>query len=190
MAATVSARRSHRSLRAAAPDALGDMGGNLCRQCTNVHSIPRTGNSLLSLLLLAASPEIIPKGQIFSCTPTRVWDGDGPIWCAEGPRLRLAGIAAREIDGTCRSNQPCPTASAEQARDALVMVLGRPIGRSREGHVLIRGQTLRCRSEGRAGGSRTSAWCTSSEKGDVSCAMVGTGTVLRWQRYWRNHSCR
>lgn len=145
---------------------------------------------LFSLLLLMAQPEIVPKGQMFSCTPIRVWDGDGPVWCAEGPRLRLAGIAAREMDGACRSNQPCPSASAQQARDALVSVLGPRIGQSREGHVLIRGQTLRCRSEGSAGGSRTSAWCTSRKRGDISCAMLDTGTVVRWPRYWRNHRCR
>jgi endonuclease YncB( thermonuclease family) len=40
------------------------------------------------------------SGQHFTCTPTRVWDGHGPIWCAEGPRIRLAGIAASEIDET------------------------------------------------------------------------------------------
>lgn len=29
---------------------------------------------------------IIAKGAQFHCTPTQVWDGDGPIWCYEGPR--------------------------------------------------------------------------------------------------------
>lgn len=50
------------------------------------------------LSLLAAT--VIAAGQTFTCTPTRVWDGDGPVWCAEGPRLRIAGIAAREMDGS------------------------------------------------------------------------------------------
>ena len=59
------------------------------------------------LALLAAS--IVAAGQTFTCTPTHVWDGDGPIWCAEGAHVRIAGIAAREMDGTCRTNQPCPT---------------------------------------------------------------------------------
>jgi hypothetical protein len=68
-------------------------------------------------LLLAVA--IVPAGVDFTCTPIAVWDGDGPVSCAEGPRLRLAWIAAREIDGTCRDNQPCPAADAVQARDAL-----------------------------------------------------------------------
>jgi hypothetical protein len=52
--------------------------------------------------LLLATVSLIPAGQAFTCTPTRVWDGDGRIWCAEGPRSRLSGIAARETDGSCR----------------------------------------------------------------------------------------
>jgi endonuclease YncB( thermonuclease family) len=55
-------------------------------------------------LLLALAVTVVPAGQTFACTPVAVYDGDGPVWCAEGPRIRLAGIAAREMDGTCRSN--------------------------------------------------------------------------------------
>lgn len=50
---------------------------------------------MIASLLLATA--VIPAGQSFQCTPTRVWDGDGPIWCAEGPHVRLSGIAAREM---------------------------------------------------------------------------------------------
>lgn len=55
---------------------------------------------MLSLIILTLAN--LPAGVSFSCTPIAVWDGDGPIWCAEGPRIRLAGVAAREIDGSCR----------------------------------------------------------------------------------------
>lgn len=103
--------------------------------------------------------QVVPAGQSFACTPTRVWDGDGPIWCSEGPRIRLAGIAAREIDGTCRTNQPCPRATATDARDHLVSLVGRAIGRSAEGHILVRGARLTCLSDGDGSGSRTAAWC-------------------------------
>lgn len=133
--------------------------------------------------------EVIAAGLTFTCTPTKVWDGDGPIHCAEGPRIRLAGIAAREIDGSCRPNQPCPRASAEEARDHLVQLVGRPVGRSREGHVLVRGAALTCLSEGDGVGSRTAAWCTTSAGVDLSCAMVRSGYALRWDRYWRGHRC-
>lgn len=143
---------------------------------------------MLTLIALAAT--IVPAGQVFACTPTRVWDGDGPIWCEEGPRIRLAGIAAREHDGTCRSNQPCPDADATETRDALVRLVGRPTGMSPQGHVLVHGPTMRCLSEGNGRGSRTAAWCVSPVGGDLSCGMVRGGWALKWDRYWKGHTCR
>ena len=139
------------------------------------------------LALLAAA--IVPGGESFSCTPTAVWDGDGPIWCAEGPRVRISGIAAREMDGTCRDNQPCPAASAEQARGALVELLGGSKGALATGHISVVAKAMSCVSAGGAGGSRTAAWCTLSSGRDLSCAMMETDTVLKWQRYWRSHTC-
>ena len=140
------------------------------------------------LALLAAS--IVAAGQTFTCTPTHVWVGDGPIWCAEGPHVRIAGIAAREMDGNCRTNQPCPDASALEARDALVDLLGGPRGTNSTGHVVVRGPRLMCRSEGSAGGNRTAAWCRLPSGADLSCSMIHTRTVLRWDRYWKGPACR
>ena len=142
---------------------------------------------MLTLVILAAS--VVPAGQTFACTPIAAYDGDGPIWCAEGPRIRLSGIAAREMDGTCRTNQPCPSATAQQSRDALVKLLGKPIGRKPEGHVLVKGPTMQCLSEGNGVGKRTAAWCVSPVGGDLSCAMVLGGWALKWARYWRGHHC-
>ncbi|QKS02350.1 hypothetical protein F9288_21515 (plasmid) [Sphingomonas sp. CL5.1] len=141
---------------------------------------------LIALLLAVAT---VPAGQTFICTPIRVWDGDGPVWCREGPRIRLGGIAAREIDGSCRRGQPCPRASGIAARDALVRLLGGARGRSGTGHILVSGPRLQCRSTGNAKGDRTGAWCSAPGIGDLSCAMIATGTVLRWQRYAAGH-CR
>lgn len=129
--------------------------------------------------------DVIAAGLMFTCTPTHVYDGDGPVWCAEGPRIRLAGIAAREMDGTCRSNQPCPAVSAVASRDYLVRLLGKPVGRSRHGHIIIRAhEPLRCRSEGNGVGKRTAAWCTNS-RGSISHLMVQSGHALRWEKYWK-----
>lgn len=142
---------------------------------------------MLAIFLLAVA--VVPSGQSFICTPVRVWDGDGPIWCREGPRIRLAGIAAREIDGSCRRGQPCPRASGIVARDTLVRLLGGAKGRTGTGHILVAGPKLQCRSTGNAKGDRTGAWCAAPAIGDVSCAMIATGTVLRWSRYAAGH-CR
>lgn len=141
------------------------------------------------LLLLAAAAVVVPAGQAFTCTPTHVWDGDGPVWCAEGPRIRLSGIATREIDDTCRRGHPCPKTRGTAARDALVRLVGAPAGRSPHGHVLVRGPAMRCMSAGGDGYNRTTAWCVSPKGGDLNCAMVKSGMALRWQRFWRNHRC-
>ncbi|MCZ8370932.1 MAG: thermonuclease family protein [Porphyrobacter sp.] len=141
------------------------------------------------LLLILSAVTVVPNGETFNCTPTHIWDGDGPIWCAEGPRIRLSGIAAREIDGSCRPGHPCSISSGPEARDALVRLLGDRTGVSRHGHILVRGPTMRCRSNGSGGGSRTAAWCVSPRSGDINCAMVAGGWALRWDRYWRGHRC-
>jgi endonuclease YncB( thermonuclease family) len=133
---------------------------------------------------------IVEGGERFACTPTKVWDGDGPIHCAEGPRVRLAGIAAREMDGSCSPGHPCPEVSGRAARGALARLLGRTTGSAPTGHLLVEGPTLKCLSQGSAKGSRTAAWCTSPRAGDLSCAMLASGTVAKWERYWRGHSCR
>jgi len=141
-------------------------------------------------MLMIVAANVIAAGATFACTPVRVWDGDGPIWCEEGARVRLAGIAAREIDETCKVGHPCPRATGRAARDALVRLLGGPRGRSREGHVLVSGRTLQCVSNGSARGDRTGAWCRSAVTGDLSCALLRANVVVRWDRYGGRRVCR
>lgn len=137
----------------------------------------------------AETVTLVPSGRAFACTPVAVWDGDGPVWCAEGPKIRISGVAARELDGTCRPNHPCPDVAAIEARDRLVRLFGGSRGTLPTGHVVVRSATMTCRSDGSAGGSRTAAWCTSPAFGDLSCAVVRAGGALSWPRYWRDHRC-
>jgi endonuclease YncB( thermonuclease family) len=132
---------------------------------------------------------IVAAGTTFTCTPTAVWDGDGPVWCAEGPRVRLAGIAAREIDNTCRPGQPCPNVFGIAARDELVRLLGGPRGRLEHGRIRVSARPMQCVSNGHAGGSRTGAWCVTASGMDLNCAMIRSGAAVRWSRYWRGHRC-
>lgn len=141
---------------------------------------------MLAALLLT----LVPVGEAFTCTPIAVWDGDGPIWCEEGPRIRLAGIAAREIDGSCSAGHPCPEASAILARDTLVALVGEANGMGPQGHVTVVGPPMRCISEGSGGGNRTAAWCVSPKGGDLSCRMVALGMAVRWDRFWRGRVCQ
>ena len=110
----------------------------------------------------------------FACTVTSVHDGDGPIHCRElgvdgrPIRIRLSGIAAREMDGSCRPGHPCPAASAEAARASL--------------RRLAQGQHLTCHRVG-ISYERTVAWCARSDGVDLSCAQIRAGVAMRWPRY-------
>jgi endonuclease YncB( thermonuclease family) len=137
----------------------------------------------------AAPARVVAAGQTFTCTPTAVWDGDGPVWCAEGPKIRIAGVAAREIDESCRPGQPCPLVSGIDARDRLVRLLGGARGKLPTGHIVVRSSAMTCLSDGNGKGERTAAWCRSPTVGDLSCAVVAAGGAVRWPRYWREHRC-
>lgn len=115
----------------------------------------------------------------FACTVSSVTDGD-TFRCHEQDgagrsiRVRLSGIAARETNETCSPGHPCPTASAEAAATEL--------------RRLADAQTLQCRAVGDTYG-RIAAFCQRSDGVDLSCAMVESGTALRWEKYWGAHSC-
>ena len=113
------------------------------------------------------------------CTPIAVWDGDGPVWCEEGLKIRLAGIAAREMDETCKAHHPCPDATGIDARDALVRLLGGAKGRWKTGHIVVSASPMRCQAVGRSY-ERVVARCRLADGQDLSSAMLRTGTVVRW----------
>jgi endonuclease YncB( thermonuclease family) len=62
------------------------------------------------ILLIAAA---LGAGQVFSCVPAQVWDGD-TFTCADGTKVQVAAIAAREVkcvkgrmsDRGCSVGQP------------------------------------------------------------------------------------
>ena len=136
-----------------------------------------------------AHEPVVASGRTFICTPTAVWDGDGPVWCAEGPKIRIAGVAAREIDESCRPGQPCPAVSGIDARDRLVRLLGGARGKLPTGHIRVSSAPMTCLSDGNGKGDRTTAWCSSPAVGDLSCSVVAAGGAVRWPRYWREHRC-
>lgn len=153
-----------------------------------------TGTVVIGSAIADKQAPVSGRGASFTCTPVKLWDGDGPIHCAEGPKVRLAGIAAREMDGTCKQGHPCPKVSAKQSRDHLAaLLIGNPplngINFSTTGHIDLAGAELSCVSAGSAGGNRTAAWCVSPFVGDLSCRMVRDGYALKWPRYWRGHRC-
>lgn len=106
----------------------------------------------------------------FTCHATKVHDGDGPIWCAEGPKIRLTAIAARELDESCSPGHPCPDASGAAARDALAG--------------LALGETLSCEATGASHG-RVTAWCWRADGVELNCAMVRGGHAAHWPKFDR-----
>lgn len=129
------------------------------------------GGAALATMVSGADEHIEtapPATAPIACTVVRVHDGDGPIWCAEGPRIRLTAIAARELDETCSPGHPCPEASGASAKAAL----------SR----LAMGQVLRCEPTGRSYG-RTTAWCWRPDGIELNCAMVQGGWAAYWERF-------
>lgn len=110
-----------------------------------------------------------PQSPSFPCRVVSVHDGD-TLRCADGTRIRLHAVAAREIDGSCSPGHPCPSASAEAAREALVR--------------LTANSTITCVS---TGGSydRVTAICSAPSGEEINCAMVRSGTTVVWDRFNR-----
>ena len=116
----------------------------------------------------------------FRCTVASITDGD-TLRCSETEadgkqiRVRLSGIGARERDGSCSPGHPCPAATPEEAAGTLA--------------TLVEGQQLMCSDEGRTHGRRSGFCRRVSDDLDVSCAMLESGTVERWDRHWKGHRC-
>lgn len=111
-------------------------------------------------------------GRQFPCTVISVYDGDGPINCAEldleGKQVlvRLRGIEAREMDNSCQA-PVCPSATGAEAKAHLTRLA---IGR------------LQCESFGPSY-DRVDSACVNPMDQDISCEMVRSGTAARWEQY-------
>jgi endonuclease YncB( thermonuclease family) len=109
----------------------------------------------------------------FSCVVASVHDGD-TMRCQDGTRVRLAGIDARELNGSCAPGHPCAAAPAEAATARLEQ--------------LALGWSFTCEDEGKTY-NRRAGFCRRSDGLDLSCAMLASGTVALWSRYWKDHRC-
>lgn len=117
----------------------------------------------------SAIVESSPVLRSFPCRVVSVHDGD-TLRCADGTRVRLHAVAAREIDGTCSPGHPCPSASAEAARDAL--------------RRLAANDTITCVPTGESY-DRVTAICRNGGGVEINCAMVRSGTAVVWESFNR-----
>ncbi len=108
---------------------------------------------------------------IFKCDVSSITDGD-TLRCADGTRVRLHAVAARESDGSCTTGHPCPDASAGAATALLTQ--------------LAAGQTLTCRQTGTTYG-RKAAICSNESGIEINCEMVRSGLTLVWPKFAAQH---
>jgi len=118
---------------------------------------------LLAALALAAA------GQTFDCRVARVHDGD-TMRCTDGTRVRLQGIDANELDGSC--HHLCARMLALAARALL-----NQLALVREASCLATGRNYR----------RVVAWCsvmtTSGRPVDLSCELVSRQAAIVWRKF-------
>ncbi|MDP5279935.1 hypothetical protein Q9Q95_13450 [Sphingomonas sp. DG1-23] len=128
------------------------------------------------MLALMAALSLAPS-QPFTCTVTRVHDGDGPIWCAEGPKVRIAGVQAPDFESAepCRQKSAGYVCNDVRARASQRVVSGLALHRR-----------LRC-TPLEPSYQRVVARCSLPDGRDLSCATIAAGAATRWDRYWRRY---
>jgi endonuclease YncB( thermonuclease family) len=113
----------------------------------------------------------------FTCEVVRVHDGDGPLWCRSGQKVRVAGVQSPDFTNAepCRHRRAgyvCNDGAAKRARDVATR--------------LTLHRRLSCRSVDRSY-DRIVARCTLPDGRSLSCALLAAGAAQRWDRYWRRY---
>lgn len=123
--------------------------------------------------MILASLALVAAGQSFSCRVVAVHDGD-TMRCADGTRVRLQGIDANELDGSCHT--ACAALSARDATRSLA--------------TLALNRVASCRATGHSY-DRVTAWCVVSNDGggsdDLSCAQVTRRAAIIWRKFDPGH---
>lgn len=115
----------------------------------------------------ASIAEPLASNGGFQCQVSSITDGD-TLRCADGTRVRLHAVAAREKDETCSPGHPCPSASGASATAKLTE--------------LASGQTLQCDKTGTSY-NRVTAICRNEANVEINCAMVQSGTTVIWPKF-------
>lgn len=124
---------------------------------------------------------VLAPATPFACTVTRVHDGDGPLWCSNGTKVRIAGVQAPDFESAvpCRSADPrrlnyrCDNAAAHRSQQIVERLVLR--------------RALRCVPTGKSY-NRVVARCTLPDGRSLACAAVASGAAVRWDRYWRQYA--
>ena len=116
----------------------------------------------------------------FVCEVVKVHDGDGPLWCRSGQKVRVAGIQAPDFE----SAEPCRRPAARRATytcdDAAAQRSQQIVSR------LTLNQRLICQPMATSY-KRVVARCTLPDGRSLSCATIAAGAAVRWDSYWRRY---
>jgi len=129
---------------------------------------------LIATLIAAAA---LPS---FTCEVIKVHDGDGPLLCRSGEKIRVAGIQAPDFE----SAEPCRRPDARRANYTCDDRAAERAQRIMSG--LTIGKRLSCQPTGKSY-SRIVARCTLPDGRSLSCAAIAGGAAVRWDRYWRQY---
>jgi endonuclease YncB( thermonuclease family) len=113
----------------------------------------------------------------FVCQVVKVHDGDGPLWCANGRKVRVAGVQAPDWEDAA----PCRQKKAGYVCDDAKAAVSQRIAAR-----LVLGKALDCRPVDRSW-KRTVARCTLPDNRSLSCALIAAGAATRWDSYWRRY---
>lgn len=116
----------------------------------------------------------------FVCDVIKVHDGDGPIWCRNGIKVRVAGVQAPDFE----SASPCRRPKAQRLHytcDDRAARVSQRIGERLTLH-----KRMTCQPVDRSH-QRVVARCTLPDGRSLTCATIAAGAAVRWDSYWRRY---
>jgi len=150
--------------------AISQYGEKLGLPSSAVNTVQTIGRNISPQLALPPTDTSAAINADFRCRVERVTDGD-TLRCADGTRVRLHAISARETNETCSEGHPCPTATAAASTAAL--------------RKLVQNKTLDCQTTGQSY-NRITAICWTPNRTEVNCAMIESGNAALWPRFHRD----
>lgn len=115
-----------------------------------------------------------PHGYFCTVTSLGV---DGGLRCAEGKKVRVAGVRIREIGGFKSCPVPRQHGRCDDARIRQLQV--RRSGLVLNSRLACEAVEVRDRTE--------SAKCRLPDGRDLACAWIAAGAATRWERDWRRY---
>ena len=116
----------------------------------------------------------------FVCEVVRVHDGDGPLWCRSGEKVRIAGVQAPDYASASPCRRPAAKRATYTCDDDAAERSRRIVTR------LVLHQRLTCQPVDRSY-KRIVARCTLPDGRSLSCAAIAAGAAVRWDSYWRRY---